>query len=198
FKGFAFALADIERNYPLETRFDPRFALVLAGHRVGAGNAFHIMQGELEARLVAQREEAWRGNGKCHRITHDHVFGSGADLVTAPRHGREPYRAIEIRQLKFDLRRAVATDLDDTGEESQRRLHRRTAHDRHAPRAIPTGAQGASLGAHTIDQPAIDIADLGAEPALPEEPILWLRGLEARQIEDADVGRRNGDARLLT
>src|SRR5262249_47383810 len=132
------------------------------------------------------------------RITHDHVFGGGTDLVTAPRHGREPYRAIEVRQLKLDLRRAVGTDPNDAGEESQRRLHRRTAHDRHAPRTIPTGAQGASLGAHAIDQPAIDIADLGAKPALPEEPILWFRGLEARQVEDANVGRRNGDARLLT
>ena len=49
--------------------------LVLAGDRVGAGRAFDVVHGQLEARLVAQREEARAGDRQRHRIAHDHVLG---------------------------------------------------------------------------------------------------------------------------
>ena len=75
--------------------------------------------------------------------------------------------------LELDRGRAVGADLDDAGEQRQRRLDRRAALHRHAAvAAVAAGAQLAALGAHAVDQAAVEVADLDAEPALAEEPVL--------------------------
>ena len=107
------------------------------------------------------------------------------------------HRAVEVGQLELDLGRAVGADFDDAGEQRQRLLDRRAALHRHAAAAVAAGAQLAALGAHAVDQAAVEVADLGAEPALAEEPAFGLGRLEARQVEDADVDGGNRDARLL-
>src|SRR5439155_20692391 len=113
----------------------------------------------------------------------------GADPVAAPGYGREPHRAVEVGQLELDLGCAVGADFDDAGEQRQRRLDRRAALHRHAAGggAVAAGAQLATLRAHAVDQAAVDVADLGAESALAEEPVLRLGRLEAREVEDAEV-----------
>ena len=87
------------------------------------------------------------------------------------------------------MRRAVGADLDDAGEQRQRLLHRRAAVRAHVAGPIAAGAQRAALGAHAVDQPSVEIAELDAEPALGEESFLRRGRLEARQIQNANIHR---------
>ncbi len=199
-EGLALALVGAERDAALEAglRLGAGLGLVGAGDGVGAGRAFDVVDGKLEAGLIAKRQEARARDGERDGIAHDHVLAGGAELVRAPRHGVEPHGAVEVGHLELDLGRAVGADFDDAGEQRERRLDRRAAlHGHAAVAAVAARAQRAALGAHAVDQAAVDVADLGAEPALAEEPVLRLGRLEAREVEDAEVGGGDRDARLL-
>src|SRR5580704_19362887 len=56
---------------------------------------------------------------------------------------------------------------------------------------------GAGLALHAVDQHAPEIADLDRKLALPEEISAGVRRLEAGQVENTDIDRGNGHARLL-
>src|SRR5262249_12264059 len=87
---------------------------------------------------------------------------------------------------------------NDAGVERQGLLDRRASlHRRPGGRAVAARAQRAAFGAHAVDQAAVEVADLAAEPPLAVEPGLGFGRLEARQIEDADVDRGERDARLF-
>ena len=56
---------------------------------------------------------------------------------------------------------------------------------------------GAGRALHAVDQHAPEIADLDRQLALPEEIGARVGRLEAGQIEDADIDRRDGHPRLF-
>ena len=95
-----------------------------------------------------------------------------------------------------DLGGAVGLDGDDAGIERERLLRRR--------RALQLGCAGVAAGPdlaaralHAVDQLAVEIADLGGEPALAEIVVVGRRRLVVGEIEDADIDRGDDDPRLL-
>ena len=60
--------------------------------------------------------------------------------------------------------------------------------------AVAAGAQAAGGAGEAVDQPAVDVAHLDAEPALAEVVAVGVGGLEAGQVQDADVD--GGDRRI--
>ena len=194
----ALALAGGQRDAVRESGRYPAIRLPLdhATDGIVARLPLDVVQGHLQPGRVAQGQEPRGRHGDGHRIAHDHVLRRRADLAGAPGHRRQAHRAVEIGELELGFRRAVGADLDDAREQGQGRLHRRAAlHGHLAP--VAAGAQPTALGAHTVDQAPVEVADLAAQAALAVEPGVGSRGLEPRQVEDARVGRRDGDARLL-
>ncbi len=90
---------------------------------------------------------------------------------------------------------AVGADLDDAGEQSERRLCRQIAFEIAA--AVAADMQRAGDALHAVDQIAVEIAHLQAELALAEEVARGIGRLVVREVEDADVDRRDRHARLL-
>ena len=90
--------------------------------------------------------------------------------------------AVEIGKLEVDVGAAVGADLDDAGIERHDRLDRRVALHLRAGR-VAARAQLAAFGAHAVDQPAIEIADLEAELGLGIEPLLRRRCFELGEVE---------------
>ena len=167
------------------------------GQPVSAGRALDIVQIELETCVIAERQESRSRRQHRHRITHDDVAARAAELVGAPRDRHHPDRSVELRQVEIDACLSVGTDPHDAGELGHRRLDWRATLHRHAAPTVATRPQPARIRMHAVDQPAIEIAQLGAELRLRVEPLLWPRRLVARQIEDADVDRGNRDVGLL-
>ena len=104
----------------------------------------------------------------------------------------EPLKAGRSKQT---LRRAVGADLDDAGEQRQRRLGRQIAFEIAA--VVAAGLQRAGGALHAVDQQPVEIADVDGELALAEEIAARVRRLEPRQIEDADVDRGDRDLGLF-
>ena len=110
--------------------------------RVVARRPFHVVDLHEEPGLIADREEAGR--------VPDTTTGSRM-TTSAPAWPTRPAvqataitqgRAVEGRDVEFDLRRAVGCDLDDAGITRERLLGRRRAFDprrpcRHAERMEP-------------------------------------------------------------
>ena len=65
------------------------------------------------------------------------------------------------------------------------------------PLAVAADMDRAGRALHAVDQHAPEVADLDRQLALAEEIGARVRRLEAGEVEDADVDRRDGDARLL-
>src|SRR5690606_32821350 len=98
-----------------------------------------------------------------------------------------------LRNIEGHIRFAIRPDGDDAGEQRHRRLRRRRSIESTALGII--AAAGANLTGRAerpIDQLAIDVAPVIAELALPEIPGVRLRRLEAREIENAEIDRRDG------
>ena len=55
----------------------------------------------------------------------------------------------------------------------------------------------AARALHAVDELAVEIAELGGEPALAEIVVVRRRRLVVGEIEDADVDGGDDDARLL-
>src|SRR6186997_434769 len=72
-KSLAFARLEGDGTLEARLRLCAGLDLVLARDGVGAGGAFHIVQGQFQPRLVSEREEARGGDRQRHGIAHDHV-----------------------------------------------------------------------------------------------------------------------------
>ena len=59
--------------------------------------------------------------------------------------------------------------------------------------AVAAGAQPSGGAERAVDQPAVEVAQFEAEPALAEIPCLRIGRLVVGQIEDADIDRRDRD-----
>ena len=119
-----------------------------------------------------------------------------AGLVLAPGDRHHPHRAGEGGNVEADFCRAVGADGDDAGIEGERRLDRR-ASLQCAFAAVAAGADLALGALHAVDQLAVEVADFGRELALPEIIVVGVWRLVIGEIEDADIDRRDDDARLL-
>ena len=168
----------------------------LDSQRVAAAGALDIVEREVEPRGIADGEEARQRGGHRHRVAHDDVGRGLADLAGAPCHRHHPDSAVEGRDVEVDANGAVRADLDHAGIARQRRLGGRAAGE-FRRRHVAAGADGALGRRHAVDQEAVEVAHLGCELALAENVTGGVRALVARQIEDADVNRRQRDVCLL-
>ncbi|MCY1383489.1 hypothetical protein D9M69_716180 [compost metagenome] len=84
-----------------------------------------------------------------------------ADARFRPGGRHHPRSAVELRDIEGDVRLAVGIHPNDAGEEGDQFLGRRITLQRHAA-AIATGADPPHGSEGTIDQPAVEIADLEA------------------------------------
>ena len=165
------------------------------GQRVVAGRAGDIVDLDEQARGVAGAQEPRKAGGDDHRIAHQHVLDGVADAALRPGHRHHPYRAVEFGHVERHGRLAVGADLDDARVEGDQLLGRRRRGEPHRP-AVAAGADLARHALHAVDQQAVEVADLHAELALAEIPVVRRRRLEAGEVEDADIDGGDGDVGL--
>ena len=146
---------------------------------------------------IAGEQEARQRRGEHHRIADDDVADGAADLVLRPGDRHHARGAGEGRDVEHDLGGAVGLDGDDAGIERERLLRRRRCPAARAPRPSPPVRICAARALHAVDELAVEVADLGGEPALAEIVVVGRRRLVVGQVEDADVDRGDDDARLL-
>ena len=117
-------------------------------------------------------------------------------LSLRPRHRHHAGGAGEVGDVEHDLGGAVGLHRDDAGIERERLLRGRAALQlrRRGVAAAPDLAAGAL---HAVDELAVEVAELGGEPALAEIVVVRRRRLVVGEIEDADVDGGDDDARLL-
>ena len=88
-------------------------------------------------------------------------------LALRPGDRRHAHRAVEGGQVERNLGLAVGADLDDAGEQRQRRLRRQIAFEIAA--AVAADMQRAGDALHAVDQIAVEVAHFERELALAEE-----------------------------
>src|SRR5690606_507746 len=124
------------------------------------------------------------------------VLRRAADAGLRPGHGHDAGRAVELRDIEADLRLAFGIELHGTGEEGDELLGRRVAGKRPFA-AVAAGAQPPRGAERAVDQPAVEVADLHAEPALAEIPAGRIGRFVAGEVEDADIDGGDRDIGLL-
>ncbi len=134
-------------------------------HVIGAGRAVGVVHQQGQRGLVAGRQEARQHHVGDHGIAHDQLGIGLADRGGAERDRHQAQLALEIGHVERHRRGAVGGQLDDSREQRDRfgRHHRQAA----AADAVAALAQPADR-AVAVEQPAVIVADLDAEPALAE------------------------------
>ena len=165
--------------------------------RVITGRTLDIVDVDLKRCGITGAQETRQRRREHDRIANNDVAGRLADLRLAPRDRHDTRRAGERRNIELDLRGAIAIDRHNAGIKRERRLCRRRA-GQFATAGIATGADAPCAALHAIDQLAVEVTNLGAEPALAEIIVIGRRRLVIGEIEDADIDCGNNDARLLT
>ena len=145
---------------------------------------------DLQPRPVARGEKARQVGLGDDGIAHQHVRRGLADARLGPDHGHQADGAVEIRQVEPRLGAAFGVDADRAGEECHQLLGggRRTK----ASAAVAAGADAALGALHAVDQPAVEVAHLDTELALAKIMPGGVGRLKARQVQDADIDRRDG------
>jgi hypothetical protein len=149
----------------------------------------------MHGRAVAREQEARQGRRQDDRVTHRHVGGGMANFALAPRDRHDANRAGKVADVERHLGIAVGADFHDAGIERDRRSGGRTSLQLRA--LIAAAADLSASALHTVDQLAVEVADLGRERLLAEIVIVRRRRLVVGQIEDADIDGGDDDACLL-
>src|SRR5690606_25694842 len=92
-----------------------------------------------------------------------------ADRFLRPGHGHDADRAVELGNVEVDSCLAIRVEADGAGEEGDELFDGRAAFS-HKTAAIAARTDAAGCAERTVDQAAIEVAQLDAEPALAEEP----------------------------
>ncbi len=130
-----------------------------------------------------------------HLVAHDHVGAGLPGPGPRPCDAHDAHRAIEGRQLEFDLRGAVGPDPDHARITGERLLRRLLALELRG--GIAAAADGAAHPLHAVDDIAVEVAQIVAELALAEEIAAGIGALVARQVEDADIDGGDRDISFL-
>ena len=182
-----------KRHGPFEVgRGDADAVAGLELEAVVAGSTRDVVDLDEEPRAVAGEQELRDAGADHHRIADQHVLDRMADAVARPGHGHDADGAVELRHVEGDRRLAVGADFDDAGIEGHQLLGGR---GRGEPRsaAVAAGADLARHALHAVDEQAVEIADLDAELALAEIPVVRRGRLEVGEVEDAEVDRGDRD-----
>ena len=125
-----------------------------------------------------------------------HVLDGMADAVLGPGHRHDADGAVEVGHVEGDGRLAVGADLRRC--RNRRRPASRSAAALRAATAPPSPPERTVAGhaLHAVDQEAVEVADLDAELALAEIPVVRRRRLEVGEVEDAEVDRGDRDIGL--
>ena len=110
---------------------------------IGAGRPLDIVDGEMEARLVADGEEARQRRLRHDLVAHDDVGAGLAGAAGRPGDSHHAHRAVEGGQVELDPGRAVGPDLDHAGIAGDRLLRRLFAGERGARRRRRCGSRRA-------------------------------------------------------
>ena len=159
---------------------------------VVAGGARDVVDLDQETRIVAVVEELRDAGRNHHRIADQHVLDGVADAIARPRHRHHPHGAVELRHVERDGGLAFGIDLDDARIEGDELLGRWRRGQTHAA-AVAAGPDLAGHAQHTVDEQAVEVADIHAELALAEVPVVRSRRLEIGEVEDADIDGGNRD-----
>ena len=165
---------------------------------VVAGAAFEIVDHNPDLAGVARRQKARQRHHRYDRVAHNHRAARRAELLRRKGDRHQPQLALEIRHVEGDLRGAVAVELDDSREQRDDAVALvRQAGDR-APRiAVAAAAQHADAIGARVDQPAVEIAQFDAEPALAEIEFLGRRAVELGQLQHRLIDRGERHIRVL-
>ena len=138
-------------------------------------------------RLVAGGHEAGQAGGDHNRIADQHIVSGLPDTRGRPCDRHQPDRAVKGRHVKADYRLAIGVDFNRPLEKRDQffgRGGRLLAHLGHRITARPDRAHGP---VHSVNQTAINIAQLHPQLALAKEIALRIRGLKRGQVQDANV-----------
>ena len=150
----------------------------------------------MHLRAVAEIEEARQRRGDDDGVAHDHVRLGRADLALRPGDRHHADRAVESGDIEADVGDAVGADLDHAGKQRERGLRRQIALEVAA--AVAAAVQRAGGAFHAVDQEAVEVANVHAELALAEEITGRVGGLEAGQVQNADIDGGDRDLGLLS
>ncbi len=163
------------------------------GDLIIAGRAVDIVDQERRLGLVAGREEARHRQNRRHRIAHRHRTRSGAELVGAPRDRHQAQLAVEVWHVERHRDGAAFADFHRPFKKRDR-LHRHNGQALAAELVAAEALCGAQIG---VENAAIIIAHIDAEPLLAIVVRYRVRRREFRQPKDAFIDRRDRQAHLL-
>ena len=118
-----------------------------------------------------------------------------ADPSRGPGHGHQPNGAVEVRDGDLDQGLAPVVEPHHPGEEGHQLL-RRGRGQQLGEAAVAAGAHHAGGALHPVDQLAVEVANLQAQAALAEIPLIRFRGLIGGDVQDTLVHRGQGDEGL--
>ena len=163
-----------------------------------AGAAFQIVDHNPDLAGVARGQKAWQRH-HCHdRVAHNHRAARRAELFRRVGDRDEPQLALEIRHVERDLRGAVSVELDDAREQRDDAIALvGQAGDRAPCEPVAAATQHADAIRIRVDEPAVKIAQLDAEPALAEIVFFRHRAVELGQFQDGLVDRGERHIRIF-
>ncbi len=142
------------------------------------------------ARRVAGGKEARQADLRHHRIAHDHVAAGLPHGAGAPGHGHQAHCAVEGRDVEIDPGRAVRAHPDGAGELRHQLFGRRRGLHPQTRIAVAARAHHTGCAIHPVDEAAIEIAQLDPKPPLAEVMRRRVGCLEPREVQDAQIDRR--------
>ncbi len=145
---------------------------------------------------VARGQEARQAGLDDDGVTHHQILSPMADPRRRPGHGHQLDGAVEVGRRKADPGLALGVQPQDAGVKGHQVLGRRRALQAHQA-AIAAGTHHARRALHPVDELAVEVTDLHAQPPLAEIPGIRVRRGKAGQVEDAHIHRRQGDIGLL-
>ncbi len=153
------------------------------------GRAFDIVDEERARGLVVWRQETRQAQVRDDGIAHRQRHRSLTELIGVVGNGHQPQLTDIVGDVEFDRAVAFAVQLHEARIERDR--SRRD--DRKAlatAEIVAAGAEFADRAVLRLDETAVVVADVEAEPALTEEVIGRRRRHEVRELEDALVDGR--------
>jgi len=159
----------------------------LYGQAVVAGGAVDVVQRQRQAAAVVGREEARQHGVGGDGVAHEHPLVGRADARPGVGHGHDPQLADEVGHLQRDPRLALVVELHRAAEQR----HGAGRHDVEPAdlAGVAADPDAAEIVGPGLEQAAVVVAHLEAEPPLAEVVRGRVGGAEACQLQDALVDR---------
>ncbi len=151
------------------------------------------MEGQRQEGLIAGGKKARRRGIHHHRVTHENGCIARASLAPAGRHRHQADLALKFGQIETDTPLARPVETHDARKKRQRLDPAIGQLPRLARGRVTAALDLAQHMPARIDELAVGIAQIKAEPPLAEDIGGWVRGLEAGELEHAFIHGRKRD-----